>query len=164
MAIFKVERIGKNHDLMSKLNYIMKPEASSSELIFTRYLMTDSPYGEMMAVKKCYSSSQNDLLYGRQYFEFMLSLNEDESSRVTDFANCLNKVIDYISDFKGTIYQVIAAIHTNTDNLHAHIIVNNIDMITGKRFLLPPVDLFNLKQEINSILEEYAFEGIKFGS
>ena len=94
MAILKVEHIGKNHNLLEKMNYIMRPESTEGNLIFTRYLVTNNPYEEMMFVKQCYFSSNNNTFQRRQYFEFVLSLNENESNRVTDFDSCLNEVMD----------------------------------------------------------------------
>ena len=161
MAVFKIVPVGQTHSLKDKLNYILNPESTAPELIFTNFLSATDPYDEMMLVKRCYQSQNNETLLYRQFMEFILSLNDFESERIEDFCSCVREVMDLISTLNGGAYQIIGAIHTNTDNLHAHMVLNNINMQNGKRFALPRDELRNLKLKINDILSEHDFEKIE---
>lgn len=108
----------------------------------------------MILVKRCYQSQKNEILLYRQFMEFILSLNDFESERLDDFCSCVQEVMDLISTLDGGAYQIIGAIHTNTDNLHAHMVLNNINMQNGKRFALPRDELRNLKLNINDVLNK----------
>ena len=164
MAVFKIVPVGENHSLKAKLNYILNPESTSSELVFTNFLSATEPYDEMILVKRCYQSQKNETLLYRQFMEFILSLNDFESERLDDFCSCVQEVMDLISTLDGGAYQIIGAIHTNTDNLHAHMVLNNINMQNGKRFALPRDELRNLKLKINDILNKHDFEKIEMHS
>ena len=155
MAVFKIVPVGENHSLKAKLNYILNPASTSPELVFTNFLSATEPYDEMILVKRCYQSQKNETLLYRQFMEFILSLNDFESERLDDFCSCVQEVMDLISTMDG------GAIHTNTDNLHAHMVLNNINIQNGKRFALPRDELRNLKLKINDILNKHDFEKIE---
>ena len=164
MAVFKIVPVGEKHSLKAKLNYILNPESTSPELVFTNFLSATDPYDEMLLVKRCYQSQKNETLLYRQFMEFILSLNDFESERLDDFCSCVQEVMELISTLDGGAYQIIGAIHTNTDNLHAHMVLNNINMQNGKRFALPRDELRNLKLKINDILNKHDFEKIEMHS
>lgn len=47
MAVFKIVPVGENHSLKAKLNYILNPESTSPELVFTNFLSATDPYDEI---------------------------------------------------------------------------------------------------------------------
>lgn len=164
MAIFKVEPKSKQHDLLEKLIYIGNPQASPVGLCHTSFLSDKYAFDEIILIKNIHKSPTNNTLAGRQFFDYELSLPENESARLNDFFICLKEVTEFISNFNGECYQTISYIHTNTDNLHAHILMNNIDMLRGKRFNLSSVQLYKMKEGISNILLNHSFEPILIGS
>ena len=66
----------------------------------------------------------------------------------------------YIAAFGGGTYQVIHAVHVNTDNLHAHIVMNNIDIFTGARFDLNMRAFYELRAGVDGILQAHGFTGL----
>lgn len=160
MAIFKVERMSRDHNLLDKLIYIRDPQASPVELTYTSYVSDINVFEEMMLIKKIYKTPSNNTLEGRQFFDYELSLPENESSRLNDFIGCVKEVTEFLSNLQGKSYQTISCIHTNTDNLHVHILMNNIDMLEGTRLNVSYGMLCNMKDVIDPILIKYGFEPI----
>lgn len=83
--------------------------------------------GEMMNVKKFFGKTS-----GRAALHMMISLPEEES----DVANA-PRLMQLCQDVLKELFpdnQAIFAVHTNTDNLHIHIIVNSVGL-NGKRYI-----------------------------
>lgn len=163
MAIFKIIHFSSddNLKLLERLNYIREPYATQSDLIFGVYVSRRYPYEEMMLVKQCYLSECNNTFQGKHFFEFVISLHEEESAHIDNFKNCIQSIANLLANYKNGHFQVISAIHLNTDNLHAHIIANNTDFMTGKRFYLFKSDFFALREQIDFILREHHFSGLE---
>lgn len=163
MAIFKVIDFAVADDikLLERLNYIREPYATKSDLIFGVYVSTRYPYEEMTLIKRCYLSESNNTFQGKQFFEYVISLHEDESAYLADFKDCVMKIDNLLANYGGGHFQVVSAIHLNTDNLHAHIIANNTDWTTGARFNLFKADFFAICENINQILIDYNFSVVK---
>ena len=164
MAIFKVETKSKQHDLLDKLIYIRNPQASPVGLCCTSYLSNRYAFDEITLIKNIYKSPSNNTVERRQFFDYELSLPKNESARLNDFFVCVKEVTEFISNFNGECYQTISYIHTNTNNLHAHILMNNIDMLKGKRFNLDNAKLYEMKEGISNILVNHGIEPILISS
>lgn len=52
-------------------------------------------------------------------------------------------------------WQVVFGIHTNTENLHIHFVVNNISYENGKCLSVSSYMLRNMHYQVNQIVEEY---------
>ena len=160
MAIFKVEKKCKTHDLMDRLLYIKNPNSSPYGLTISEYVSPLYPYDEMMWVKLCYLTEKNNTLNCRQYYEFVISLYETESYKLDQFLICVGDLTSFIANFEGSHFQTLACVHINTDNLHVHIISNNIDFYTGNRFYLLRPIFDRIKRGINNILQLHGFKRI----
>lgn len=162
MAIFHVQS-RQNADcveLCEFLNYIRNPLATAPDLIYGTNISCCYPYDEMMLVKTCYASPVMRTWQGRQFYDFVVSLTEVESVYLERFRGCMVSVNQFIATFCGGNYQVIHAIHIDTENLHAHIVMNNIDIYTGARFDLNKCAFYALRAGVDSILQEFGFAGI----
>ena len=163
LAIFKIIHFASddNLKLLERLNYIREPYATQSDLIFGEYVSTRYPYEEMMLVKQCYLSDKNNTFQGKHFFEYVISLREEESTYLADFKDCVAKIDKMLANYNAGHFQVISAIHLNTDNLHAHIIANNTDWQTGTRFNLFKSDFFAIREQIDTILKEKFFSSLE---
>ena len=151
MAIFDVET-ESNKDLIqlySKLNYITDFCATNQELIYGSAVSIINPYEEMEAVKIMFDQTERGA-----FRHYVLSIEEHERISLVCFKSCAIEVCELISNFYGS-YQVLMAVHVNTDNLHIHYVANSIDYTTGKRFDLNLQRLRELKNKINEILCRY---------
>ena len=163
MSIFKILTFANadNLKLLERLNYIREPEATSLDLIFGRYVSVFYPYEEMTFIKRCFLNATNNTFHGKNFIEYVISLRASESYYLGHFENCIKKILNWLAHYNDGHYQTISAIHLNTDNLHAHIIANNIDFITGKRFNLFKSDFFTMREFIDFTLQENYLSGLE---
>lgn len=101
--------------------------------------------GEMMNVKKFFGKTS-----GRAALHMMISLPEEES----DVANA-PRLMQLCQDVLKELFpdnQAIFAVHTNTDNLHIHIIVNSVGL-NGKKI---HQDNKYIKERLQPCVNKYA--------
>jgi hypothetical protein len=123
--------------------------ATEQDLIYGSAVNILEPYDDMEAVKII-----NDQTDRSTFKHYVLSLEEDEDVSLFTFKAASIEVCELISRFCGN-YQVMMAVHIDTDNLHTHYVANNIDYLTGERFDLNWKRLHELKCQISSILVRY---------
>ena len=163
MSILDVEREVDSRNLQDKLLYIKNPLSSPNGLTFTVFVSPYYTYDEMILVKYCHLSARSDTLNRRQFYEYIVSLREEESNLVENFASCTKDILEFLATFDDqNCYQAIGCVHTNTDNLHAHIIVNNIAFNTGRRFLLGRKKFESVRNAINTILKFYGLSELVY--
>lgn len=151
MAIFEVltEKDKDLFQLYRKLNYITDCCATNRDLIYGSAVCDVAPYEEMINVKRVFNQTGRNA-----YMHYVLSLKEDEETSLFHFKTLAIEVCELLSTFCGN-YQVLVAVHTDTDNLHAHYLSNNIDYLTGERLDLHWSRLEELKDQINIVLHRY---------
>ena len=161
-SIFKIIPHTDNDasSLIDRLNYIRNPAATTSELTVSEFVSKRYPYDEMMMAKRCHESDGNRTMQGQHFHEYVISIPEEESENLEAFHSCISAITGYLSRYDGGHYQAIACIHTNTDNLHAHIIVNNIDFQTGARINTSYKDLYEMRSVCTDFLKRHRFSGI----
>lgn len=169
MAILAINKESEYNDgylaLLQQLNYIMRPEATNSTLTYGHYVSITHPLQEMLFCKQTVStanvkSNMIDPMYGKLYIEHIISLVEEENYFLEKFIDCVREINIMFSNYNGGCYQVLSCIHTNTDNLHAHFIVNNTELKTGQRLSLSKAIMYDLRAKINDILAYYDFHSI----
>lgn len=111
---------------------------------------------DMLDVKNCYGK-----LNGTEYLQIIVSLGEEEYESPDDLSRFIQAMTD-IADMMFVRYscQIAWAIHGNTDNLHAHFIMNTVNYMNGSKFQIRKEELYNLKVIVSSILSEYGFSEI----
>ena len=160
-AILKIitHTVNDSIKLLERINYIRNPLASNPSVTYCAYVSALYPYEEMMLTKLCYQSATNNTLSGNNFFEFVISLSEEDSHSYKEFFLCTQEIVAFLANFGGH-FQTIGCLHTNTDNLHIHIIVNNIDFITGSRLQIPYKAFYEIRGGVSDILIAHGFSGI----
>lgn len=150
MAIFKViDEKGKGLiELYNKINYIFDWRSTRSDLLFGSAVSIFDTYEEMYAVKVAFDQTERSA-----YRHYVLSLEENKLS-MDEFKNLSIEICIHLSNFCGN-YQVVMAVHVNTENLHAHFIANTTDYMLGKRLDLNFKRFYELRKGIDSILNKY---------
>lgn len=157
MAIFEV-MTEKNKDTMQlfrKLNYITDWRSTCQALIYGSAVSTFNPYDEMITVKEVFDKTERSA-----YKHYVLSIEKNEMMPLFEFKDLGIEVCELISGFYGN-YQVLMAVHTDTDNLHVHYVANTIDYITGERIDLNRKRLDELKQHISKILYKFDLSPVR---
>lgn len=157
MAIFDVKK-EEDKDLIQlyrKLNYITNRCATTNNLIYGSSVSVVEPYEEMEAVTIAFNNIDLDI-----YKHCVLSIEEDEEIDILDFKDLAIAVGELIGNFNGH-FQVLVAVHANTDNLHVHYVVNMTDYLNGKRLDVQGKKLYELKDQISFLLEKWGLKGIR---
>lgn len=81
----------------------------------------------------------------RQAYHFILSLKEGEGSEEL----MIRLTEEFLSEYLKNEYEVLYAVHNNTDKLHSHIIFNSVSYLSGKKY---HYEKGNWEKEIQPIL------------
>lgn len=150
MAVFRVIP-GQQYTGNGMITYIYDKEVHEGLIIpFSVGADPANGYTDFMLTKVLYNKSG-----GVQYKQFMLSLTQKES--IDDFCNRTYEIVKMFTDIADEIackfgVQIMGAIHGNTDNIHAHYILNSVSFIDGHKIQISKKDLFELKSMINEYL------------
>lgn len=99
-------------------------------------------YADMLAAKKMFH--QED---GKQYLHFVVSY--DQVMRQVDVVRQIGiEMAKFYED-----YQVLITTHTDTENLHCHLIINSVNMKTGKKISQRRKDFLDFIQFANEVFE-----------
>lgn len=152
MTIFNVKKSSEQslQYLHEKCNYVSDCRATSPDLIYGCNVNLLAPYQDMELAKEIFHQEQ-----GKTCYHHILSIAEDDIINESDYFHLSVKVCDLLSTFHGN-YQVLMAVHTNTENLHTHYICNNIDFLTGQRLDFDLSKMYECKEKINAILSNYS--------
>ncbi len=116
-------------------------------------------YKEMMNTKKHYGK-----LDGRQGYHFVISFKPGEATH----EQCFNISKEFIKKYFRDEYEVVYALHKDTDHIHTHIIFNSVNCSTGLkyhykngdwgRFIQPIVDSLCMSEGVPTLeyhIDEY---------
>lgn len=111
---------------------------------------------DMLNVQAAYNN-----LRGNEYMQVILSLSDEDITCQEDMLSFQQAVIDisWIM-FKEYQCQVAYAIHGNTDNLHAHFVINAVRYVDGYKLQISKSALYQLKALVSDILDQYGFSRI----
>ena len=99
------------------------------------------------------TKEQFDKKTGRQYKHYVLSFEEEFTDK--------ERVLELSKEFSEKAFEnheVFLAVHTDTNNLHCHIVVNSVNMETGKKHNQKLKDLYKYKELIDELGKEYEIE------
>lgn len=143
MSIVKFAN-GKNcgtEALKNGIDYILNPGKTSCELIHGNGISLASPYEDMYTIQTLLRKDS-----GRRYIHYIISF--DTGVTVETAYSISIKCANYFSEE----YQYVLAVHTNTPNIHAHIIMNAVNIRTGKKFSQSKSELFKFREYVNNHL------------
>lgn len=156
MAIFKIEA-GERYTLEGVLWYIYDDNIHDNKIIYKNAIgaSINNPALDMILCQKLY-----DKMTGVRYKQMELCLSEYETNNVnfSMFVNIVDDIANLI--FNKTQCQIVYAIHANTDNLHAHFVVNMVRYIDGKKLKIDYTFTKKLKIGISDIMNIYGLNKI----
>lgn len=151
MSIFKFIN-AKNRgakSLKQGIEYILNREKTAPNLVSGNGVNKDTVYHDMKTIQALFGKET-----GRSYVHFVLSFDQDISSEKAHIV--ANKCCSYFSEE----YQYILAVHTNTENCHAHVVLNTINIQTGKKFSQSRKEMLDFRDFVNQCLVEYGLNPI----
>lgn len=151
MSIYKrvATHVAGINDLKNAINYIFDPEKTCDHLTYSRGVGKMSAYEDMRFLKELYYKAT-----GRQYLHWVLSHDKGVPLEIVKAVNL--EVLKLI----GNEFQVVAATHTNTQNLHTHFVLNSVKVKDGKKFSQSRKEMLQFRQVINEILQAHGLKSI----
>lgn len=112
-------------------------------------ISAESAYEEMIRAKSIFHNEK-----GKQYEHLVISC--DQKMKDPDIVHKIGmRIAEYYHE-----YQVLTATHDDTPNLHSHLIINSVNMCTGKKLSMKRKDLWALIRYANKVFEEYGLPPI----
>lgn len=154
MPIFKaIDRPGKS--VKTVIDYAAKDsKKEKDETLFCGINCADNP--AIAAYQMQHTKAYYAKLDGRQYKHYVLSFAEGEISK--DSAKTYAK--ELAEKCFGDRYEVAVGIHINSKGgkIHAHIVVNSVSFIDGKKLHISKNDLENFKKINDNIAKKYGLK------
>ena len=134
--------------LEHSINYILQPKKlGDANLAGGINCLPDMAYRQMKATKQMFGKTG-----GRQGYHFVISLKPGEGTPeiVYDIA------MRFAKEAFGGEYEAVVAVHTDRNHLHAHIVINSVNMVTGYKFQCRDGDWkYKFQPITNKLCEEY---------
>jgi hypothetical protein len=139
--------------LKAALEYITVPEKTQNgRLVAGVNCQVGSAFEQMRETKRKFNK-----LDKRQAYHIILSFQEGEASPDTVFELTEKFVKEYLADD----FEVVFAVHDNTDHPHSHIVFNSVSFRDGKKYHYKKGDWEREIQPItNRLCEEYGLSTI----
>jgi len=101
---------------------------------------------------------------GVEYKQIILSFTTEESKLLSPdyLIRVVKEAAEAIANI--TAVQTVYAVHGNTDNVHAHFILNSVSPWTGKKLQITNQATVQMKMDINEILRRYGLMEIAIKS
>lgn len=137
--------------LQGMFDYITDPaKTDNGKLIATQGCSYGHPLEDILANKKLHNKTN-----GKQGEHFVLSFPPSGSDRSPD------EVLSVVSNIVASVYpehMSMIAVHTDSRFIHAHVVLDAVNAVTGRKFSQSPSDLNRVKQKVNNILKKHGFE------
>lgn len=157
MAITKVMHMkaSKNRQidvhLKQAITYILKTEKlGDANLVGGINCLPEKAYEMMKTTKKMFQKTG-----GRQGYHLVISLRPGEGTPEQMY----DIVMRFAEELLHNEYEAVVAVHTDREHLHAHIVLNSVNMVNGYKFQYHNGDWKAILQPItNRLCEEYGLD------
>ncbi len=137
--------------LHGMFDYITDPaKTDNGKLIATHGCSHEHPLSDILANKKLHNKTN-----GKQGEHFVLSFPPSSSDKSH------YEVLNVVNNIVANVYpenMAVIAVHTDSKFVHAHVVLDTVNAVTGRKFSQSPSDLNRVKQKTNSILKKHGFE------
>ena len=130
------------------INYILQPKKlGNANLTGGINCLSDAAYEQMKATKQMFGKTG-----GRQGYHFVISLKPSEGTPEIMYDIAMR----FAEEAFGGEYETVVAVHTDRNHLHAHIIINSVNMVTGYKFQYHEGDWkYKFQPITNKLCDEY---------
>ena len=146
----KIACKGKYHDPESipmLVDYITNAEKTTSGIIYGVKVDMDRIAESMVEVSENYKKNSRLRLH-----HFILTFDPNYYKKL----EILETVTASVCDRIGLVYQIVAAVHENTDKPHIHFVFNAVSYINGYKYRGGKEDYNELIAMVKEILSEYS--------
>lgn len=134
--------------LEHSINYILQPKKlGEANLAGGINCLPEMAYRQMKATKQMFGK-----IGGRQGYHFVISLKPGEGTPEIMYDIAMR----FAEEAFAGEYEAVVAVHTDREHLHAHIIINSVNMVTGYKFQCRDGDWkYKFQPITNKLCEEY---------
>lgn len=134
--------------LEHSINYILQPKKlGEANLAGGINCLPEMAYRQMKATKQMFGKTG-----GRQGYHFVISLKPGEGTPEIMYDIAMR----FAEEAFAGEYEAVMAVHTDREHLHAHIIINSVNMVTGYKFQCRDGDWkYKFQPITNKLCEEY---------
>lgn len=134
--------------LEHSINYILQPKKlGEANLAGGINCLPEMAYRQMKAIKQMFGKTG-----GRQGYHFVISLKPGEGTPEIMYDIAMR----FAEEAFAGEYEVVVAVHTDREHLHAHIVINSVNMVTGYKFQCRDGDWkYKFQPITNKLCEEY---------
>lgn len=134
--------------LKHAVNYILQPKKlGDANLAGGINCLPDTAYEQMKSTKQMFGKAG-----GRQGYHFVLSLKPGEGTPEIMYDIAMR----FTEKAFGGGYEAVVAVHTDRNHLHAHIVINSVNMVTGYKFQYHEGDWkYKFQPITNKLCDEY---------
>ncbi len=134
--------------LEHSINYILQPKKlGEANLAGGINCLPEMAYRQMKATKRMFGKTG-----GRQGYHFVISLKPGEGTPEIMYDIAMR----FAEEALAGEYEAVVAVHTDREHLHAHIIINSVNMVTGYKFQCRDGDWkYKFQPITNRLCEEY---------
>ena len=130
------------------INYILQPKKlGEANLAGGINCLPEMAYQQMKATKQMFGKTG-----GRQGYHFVISLKPGEGTPEIMYDIAMR----FAEEAFAGEYEAVVVVHTDREHLHAHIIINSVNMVTGYKFQCRDGDWkYKFQPITNKLCEEY---------
>ena len=134
--------------LEHSINYILQPKKlGEANLAGGINCLPEMAYRQMRATKRMFGKTG-----GRQGYHFVISLKPGEGTPEIMYDIAMR----FAEEAFAGEYEGVVAVHTDREHLHAHIIINSVNMVTGYKFQCRDGEWkYKFQPITNKLCEEY---------
>ena len=134
--------------LEHSINYILQPKKlGEANLAGGINCLPEMAYQQMKATKQMFGKTG-----GRQGYHFVISLKPGEGTPEIMY----DIAMQFAEEAFAGEYEAVVAVHTDREHLHAHIIINSVNMVTGYKFQCRDGDWkYKFQPITNKLCKEY---------
>lgn len=143
MAVVKF--IASGCPMNNIFSYVMRDEATERKLIDGVNCMPETALEEFKFVKARFGKED-----GRQYYHIIQSFSPDDNISPAEAHELGMK---FAGHFEG--FQAVVATHVNKAHLHNHIVLNSVNMETGRKYHQSRDEMLAAKRFANDLCREY---------
>lgn len=134
--------------LKHSINYILQSKKlGEANLAGGINCLPEMAYQQMKVTKRMFGKTG-----GRQGYHFVISLNPGEGTLEIMYDIAMR----FAEEAFAGEYEAVVAVHTDREHLHAHIIINSVNMVTGYKFQCRDGDWkYKFQPITNKLCKEY---------
>ena len=134
--------------LEHSINYILQPKKlGEANLAGGINCLPEMAYQQMKATKQMFGKTG-----GRQGYHFVISLKPGEGTPEIMYDIAMR----FAEEAFAGEYEAVVAVHTDREHLHAHIVINSVNMVNGYKFQCRDGDWkYKFQPITNKLCEEY---------